>query len=197
MKNKKAFVQHRIFKLFLALNITWLTVLCHAEQKTAIEVGPAIGSNLPPLNVLDQFENRQKMSNVIKNKGAIITFFRSADWCPFCKSHLRELKAQAETFRKMGYGVVAISYDSPEILREFSYNEELNFSLLSDQDVESFKALNVVNQKYKPGDRHYGIPYPGVILVDNKGVVIEKYFFEGYRKRVKFDQLAKKLAAKN
>lgn len=196
MKNKRAFVQHRFFKLFLALNIAWLSLLCQAE-KNKIEVGPAVGANLPQLNVLDQFSNRQKISNILKGNGAIITVFRSADWCPFCKSHLRELKEQTEVFAKMGYGVVAISYDSPEILREFSHDEELNFLLLSDQNVESFKALNIVNQKYKPGDRHYGIPYPGVIVVDSKGVVTEKYFFEGYRTRVKFDQLAKKLKAKD
>jgi peroxiredoxin len=192
MKNRKAFIQHRLFKLFLVLNITWLTLLCHAEQKS-IEVGPEIGATIPQLNLLDQFSNRQEINNILGEKGAIITVFRSADWCPFCKSHLKELKDETESFKKLGYGVVAISYDSPEILREFSQDEELNFALLSDQNVESFKALKMVNMKYQPGDRHYGIPYPGVIIINSDGIVTHKYFFEGYRSRVKFDELVKQL----
>ncbi len=158
-----------------------------------IDTGPMIGSALPTLNVVDQFGDKQQLSNILKEKGAIIVLFRSADWCPFCKRHLLELNEVAHKFAKKGYGVTGISYDSPQTLRQFSQNKKLQFSLLADQNVESFKALNVVNKENEPGDRHYGIPYPGVIVVDQHGKVVHKYFFEGYRSRVKFKQLLKDL----
>ena len=89
--------------------------------------------------------------------------------------------------------MTAISYVSPEILRSFAQENKLNFSLMSDQNVESFKSLDVLNAKYKPGDKHYGIPYPGVIVLDSNRVIKHKYFFEGYKKRVKFGKLLEQL----
>lgn len=88
---------------------------------------------------------------------------------------------------------MGISYDAPKTLRKFSHKKKLSYTLLSDQNVETFKALNVVNTENDPGDRHYGIPFPGVIVVDNMGKVVYKYFFEGYRKRVIFKELLKDL----
>lgn len=182
-------------KLTLIASLALITVSVNAEMKT-ISAGPEMGSKVESLNLIDQFSDKQQLANIIGDRGAIIVLFRSADWCPFCKRHLLELNAEAESFKQAGYGVTAISYDSPEILRIFSQNNKLNYSLLSDQDVESFKALKVVNAQYSPGDRHYGIPYPGVIVVDNNAEVIHKYFFEGYKERVKFKQLLNELSTK-
>ena len=159
----------------------------------SIDVGPTIGSQMPELVTLDKSGNKQQLSDVMGEKGAIIVLFRSADWCPYCKSHLRELNQQAARFKHLGYGVLAISYDSPKILKKFSRVEKLKFPLLSDQKVATFKALNVVNKMYQPKDRHYGIPYPGVIVLDSKGIVVDKYFYQGYKKRVKFKRLLKDL----
>ena len=158
-----------------------------------IDTGPKLGSQLPPLIVLDQFGDKQELGNITRSKGAIIVLFRSADWCPFCKRHLVELQSEAYKFRNKGYGVMGISYDAPKTLRKFSHKKKLSYTLLSDQNVETFKALNVVNTENEPGDRHYGIPFPGVIVVDNMGNVIYKYFFEGYKKRVKFKKLLRDL----
>ena len=50
-------------------------------------------------------------------------------------------------------------------------------------------AYNIVNSEYAIGDEHYGIPYPGVVVIDDNGKVIHKHFFKGYKKRVKFSEL--------
>jgi peroxiredoxin len=179
-------------KPFLLVLVALLSFSSSAAQPL-IETGPKINTTIPALNLLDQFGNKQQINNIIKEKGAIIVLFRSADWCPFCKRHLLELNEVAHQFTKKGYGIAALSYDSPKTLRMFTQNKKLQFSLLSDQNVASFKALNVVNKDHEPGSRHYGIPYPGVIVVDQNGKVVHKYFFEGYRDRVKFKQLLKDL----
>lgn len=175
-------------QLAIIASCVFLPLSAQAEMKP-ISAGPEVGSTIKNLNLRDQFSDKQLLNNIIGPKGAIIVLFRSADWCPFCKRHLLELNTEAEAFKKLGYGVTAISYDSPETLRIFSQNNKLAYSLLSDQNVESFKALSVVNTQYSLGDKHYGIPYPGVIVVNTNGKVIYKYFFEGYKQRVKFKQL--------
>lgn len=179
-------------KLFLSACIFLFTLSTNAAQPP-IDTGLEIGTAFPELAVLDQFGDKQQLSNITKDKGAVIVLFRSADWCPFCKKHLLELNDEAEDFIEKGYGLAGISYDSPKTLRKFAQKKKLKFSLLSDQNVATFKALNVVNKEYQPGDRHYGIPYPGVLVVDQNGKITHKYFFEGYKDRVKFDELIKKL----
>ncbi len=179
--------------LLVILSLYFVSLTSSAEMKS-IQAGPEVGEKIQSLNLRDQFNGRQQLDNIMGPKGAVIVLFRSADWCPFCKRHLLELNPEVEAFNQAGYGVTGISYDSPEILRIFSQNNKLNFSLLSDQNVESFKALKVVNKAYSPGDRHYGIPYPGVIVIDANGKVVHKYFFEGYKKRVRFKQLVKMLS---
>jgi len=161
--------------IFLGVLLASNTIL--ADQPP-IDTGPMLGSQLPPLSVIDQFGDKQQLNNLMRKNGAVIVVFRSADWCPFCKRHLLELNDVVGQFKEKGYGVAAISYDSPKILRKFSQKKKLRFALLSDQQVQTFKAFDVVNIENEPGSRHYGIPYPGVIVVNKKGEVIHKYFFE-------------------
>ncbi len=192
MKNSHSRILSILKKSLLLATLSIFTFSSQAEQPP-IDTGPELGSQIPNLAVLDQFGDKQQLANIMGEKGSIIVLFRSADWCPFCKRHLLELNGEVENFKKKGYGVTAISYDSPEILRIFAQNKKLKFSLLSDQKVKTFKALNVVNKNHEPGDRHYGIPYPGVIVIDKQGKIIHKYFFEGYKKRVKFKRLLTEL----
>jgi len=185
-------IAHLTAKYLLGIYIALIALTSSAAQPP-VDTGLDVGTQIPQLTVLDQFGDKQQLSNIMREKGAIILLFRSADWCPFCKKHLLELNDQADNFIKKGYGLTAISYDSPKILRKFAQQKKLKFSLLSDQNVATFEALNVVNKENKLGDRHYGIPYPGVIVVDQTGKITHKYFFEGYRDRVKFGKLIKEL----
>lgn len=188
MKYICTLIRKRTTQLLILIGLSLLPLVTQANPES-INAGPKLGGQIASLNVLDQFSDRQQIKNLMGKNGTIIVLFRSADWCPFCKRHLLELNAEVQAFKSKGYGVTAISYDSPDILRMFAQQNKLEFSLLSDQNVESFKSLNVVNARYSPGDKHYGIPYPGVIVIDSDGKVIHKYFFEGYKKRVKFKTL--------
>lgn len=44
------------------------------------ERGPAVGSRVPQFRALDQFGNEQTLASVVGEKGAVLLFFRSADW---------------------------------------------------------------------------------------------------------------------
>ena len=59
--------------------------------------------------------------------------------------------------------------------------------MLSDIDALSFKTLGILNRDYQPGEHHYGIPYPGSIVIDEEGVVVGKLFLEAYSSRVSAD----------
>ena len=45
-------------------------------------------------------------------------------------------------------------------------------------------ALGILNEKYKPGEPAYGIPHPGVFIVNLDNAIVGKIFIDSYRERV-------------
>lgn len=86
----------------------------------------------------------------------------------------------------------AISYDSVEILRGFAEKHGITFPLLADQGSHVIRRLGLVNERVqddhahygiKPDPRHVDLPYPGVFVLNERGIVAEKRFHESYRVR--------------
>ena len=46
------------------------------------------------------------------------------------------------------------------------------------------KALGILNVDYAPGDDHYGIPYPGIFILDASMTIQGKLFLASYAQRV-------------
>ena len=92
-------------------------------------------------------------------------------------------------FKEAGVAVSASTYDSVEQNAKFKSSEELTYPLLSDQDAKTVKALGILNERYAEGSRPYGVPHPGVILVDTDGKVVLKRAEERYSDRPSMDEL--------
>ena len=58
------------------------------------------------------------LADVMGKNGVVLMFFRSADWCPYCQAQLIDMNGGVPEIEKRGYRVAALSYDSPEILRD-------------------------------------------------------------------------------
>ena len=93
----------------------------------------------------------------------------------------------AEQFKALGFGVATITYDSTELLKEVELDEGISFKMLSDKDVRVVNAFGVRNLDYEPGHRAYGIPYPGILLIDADGVIRGKFAERDYRDRPAFE----------
>ena len=77
---------------------------------------------------------------------------------------------------------MAISYDSPAVLKSFAERKHITFPMLSDPESKIIKAYGILNVSSPPGP-FYGIPYPGTYIVDTKGVVVSKFFEDDYSQR--------------
>lgn len=95
-----------------------------------------------------------------------------------------QLQEQAAAFEKAGIGIVAITYDAPELQQVFIDAASITYPLLSDIDATTIKSLGILNEQYEPGDTAYGIPHPGVLVVDPEMKIAGKIFVEDYRVRV-------------
>lgn len=94
-----------------------------------------------------------------------------------------ELQSNLAKIRAKGLGVVAISYDSPAVLKNFAGRKQITFPLLSDSDSKIIRAFGILNETVQEGTAQYGIPYPGTYLVDRAGRVTAKYFEDDYTQR--------------
>ena len=97
-----------------------------------------------------------------------------------------QLTEIAGQFEEMGLSVVAMTYDSVELLKTVEEDEGIEFALLRDEAVTHVDALGIRNLDYEPGHRAYGIPYPGIFLVGPDGVIRAKFAEEDYRDRPDF-----------
>lgn len=171
------------------------------------KLGPQVGATVPDFNLPDQHGKPRTLQSVMGPKGAMIVFYRSADWCPYCKTQLIELQSQYDSLRKDGLGLVGISYDSQEILEAFSEQHGIAFPLLSDVGSATIKRYGILNTVAEEGlgpnakdpaiiaqvklyvsanganERQRGIPFPGTFIVDRGGRVKARFFEGSYTVR--------------
>lgn len=87
----------------------------------------------------------------------------------------------------MGITVAAMTYDPYEFLKEVELDEGIEFTLLQDIDRQHVNAFGILNTTdYEPGDRAWGVPYPGIFLIAPDGTIRHKFAEESYRVRPDF-----------
>ena len=100
-----------------------------------------------------------------------------------------QLTEISDQFEAMGISVVAITYDPVELLKTVEEDQEIEFTLLHDENVKHVNALGIRNLDYEPGHRVYGIPSPGIFLLDPEGVIKAKFAEERYQDRPPFEDV--------
>jgi hypothetical protein len=93
------------------------------------------------------------------------------------------LDRQRKAFEKKGVNVAAVSFDSPELLRNFAQRRDLTMTLLSDPESKVIRAFGILNTSVAETHQFHGIPNPGEYLIGPDGVVKSKYFEEKYAER--------------
>ena len=89
-----------------------------------------------------------------------------------------------EKFEANGIKLYALSYDDQETLEEFGSHHQIPYTLLSDIDSAVIKQFGLLNTEVSKSDAFlYGIPFPGVYVCDENGVVVSKFFHDSYKKR--------------
>ena len=168
---------------FLLVLISGLTSVA-AMASDLSDLGPAIGSKIPhDLTAPDQEGVEQSFNTLTGEKGAVLVFFRSAKWCPFCQKQLIQMQAAQADIKARGYKLIAISYDTVPQLAQFAGKRKIGYTLLSDQGSRIIDAFGIRNDTYASDHYAYGVPYPLILVVDSAGLVRAKLWEESYRDR--------------
>lgn len=144
------------------------------------------GSTLPVLEAPDQNGNVQTLATLTGEKGIVLMFSRSFDWCPFCKAQLADIVALQQQIENTGFNMVAMTYDSIETLKLAEEDFGVGFTMLHDEAIKHVDALGIRNPDPEPDSFAYGIPQPGIMLVSPDGTILRKFAEEDYRERPDF-----------
>ena len=106
-----------------------------------------------------------------------------------------ELQDHIEEFERHGVQAVGLLYDSPQTLDRFTRKHRLTFPLVSDRGSKVIRELGLLNREYDPATRYFGVPYPGIFLLDSSGTIVAKFAEKDYRKRPLFDDLLQAASA--
>ena len=148
----------------------------------AAQIGLPAGARAPDFSLPDQAGQSRDFGSLAGTRGLILVFFRSADWCIYCKSQLIQLQRDYAALKRSGYGLAAISYDSREVLAEFAARKRIEFPLLADHESNVIRAFGVANREFRKGMQVdvqtekvylssldnvpvYGIAYPAVFVM--------------------------------
>jgi len=175
--------------IFLMTLVTTAAGISEAQSRsgaTAVDIqglGPQVGQMLPDFRLPDQRGQERTLQSLLGPNGAVVVFFRSADWCPYCKTQLVELQGNLREVQKAGMGLVAISYDPVSVLADFSTRRGITFPLLSDVGSATIKRYGILNTTIDPKNELYGYPFPGTFIVDRHGVITSRVFEPAYQER--------------
>jgi peroxiredoxin len=146
--------------------------MAHEAMTEPAPFGPSIGQNIADVIVApDSTGATRTFADLTGEKGLVLNFNRSVDWCPFCKAQTLAVDAGFSEFADRGYNVVVLTTDTPETLARYVAERHPSLTLISDADSTIISALGLLDPEYPEGNRRHGLPYPETLILSPEGVV--------------------------
>jgi peroxiredoxin len=135
----------------------------------------------------------------------VIIFYRGG-WCPFCNAHLADVQKAEKDLLALGYRIVAISPDPVAALRATADHDHLEYTLLSDADMQATGAFGLAYglddatlEKYRnykvpltaQYEGHFWLPVPAVYIVGKDGRIAFAHWDPNYKVRLSATELLK------
>ena len=150
-----------------------------AASQAAASFGPAVGAPAPSITVTDAQGQTRTLDSLMGERGVVIYFNRSLDWCPICLRQTLELEAHVDAFAEAGWPVMVLTYDPAATLAQVADRRGLSMTLLSDEGSIAIDAFGVRDPIYSDPDHlAYGVPYPITFVIDRQGTVVAKFWHE-------------------
>ena len=146
-------------------------------------LGPQVGAVAPDFKLQDSQGKTWTRASIMGPNGALLVFSRSLDWCPSCKTQLLDLQARSAELKTKGLGLAVITYDAPEVLRDFARRRRITIPLLTDPESGTIKNYGILNTTVDETSTNVGIPFPGTFVLNRQGVVTARFFEEAYQRR--------------
>ncbi len=187
--------------LVLMLMACSFSVFAHDQIPTdANDVRPImVGQKVPAANVINAEGKTVSLQLLLAKKPSLVIFYRGG-WCPYCNTHLAELRKIEQPLKSKGFQVIAVSPDLPKYLKVTGSKHKLGYTLVSDAKAEAIKALGLafemeadmlkkyaeygIDLEKNSGEKHHLLPVPAALLIDTDGTVVFNFVSPNYKVRV-------------
>jgi peroxiredoxin len=156
----------------------------------SVDAGIALGAKAPiDLPLRNAKGEPTTLAAQMGDKGLVLFFTRSVDWCPFCKAQMIRTEDIRSTVAEKGYGLASVSYDKPEQIAAFAQVKGIGFAMLSDQQSALIDAMALRDPQYGKDSPAFGVPRSAVVILARDGRVIGKFVDADYRSRQSNEQV--------
>ncbi|MBS1494337.1 MAG: AhpC/TSA family protein [Bacteroidetes bacterium] len=193
-----------LFMLSFISGASLSNLFCQVSGSAADVKPIAVGQKIPDVTLKNVKGEPVNLTTLAGEKQTILVFFRGG-WCPYCNKQLMGLQKIESDLTALGYQIVAISADKPEKISEMMTNDELKYTILSDNNSDAstafgiaFKVDDATVEKYKgynidldaaSGNSNHILPVPSVFILDTQGKIKYEYVNPDYKVRLDADKL--------
>ena len=158
-----------------------------------------VGSEIPAAVVRNPDGTDRRVGPGPPSRPTVLIFYRGG-WCPYCNRHPGALKKVEPQLIKLGYDLLFLSADRPEILYSSLKEPDVHYTLLSDASMSAARAYHVayhldaaamakygeygVDLEAASGQQHHQLPVPAVFIIDRAGVIRFVYANPDYTVRM-------------
>lgn len=128
-----------------------------------------VGDSIPKFSSYDQEGNEITDEDLISNPCVI--YFYPRDDTPVCTKEACSFRDQLDEFEKLESTVIGISPDSQESHQRFTEKHNINFTLLSDENLELCRKFDVLKEKtLESGEKKMGLER-STFVCDSEGII--------------------------
>lgn len=163
-----------------------------------------VGNTLPETTLTDASGKQLSLKEALGGQKAVIIFYRGS-WCPYCTRHLAAIGQHEQAILDRGYKIIAISPDKAAVIRDYSKDAELNYTLYSDSDMAAATAFGLsfrldaptlekldsydIDVEAASGKDHHLLPVPAVFITDGEGRIAFRHYNPDYKERLSSEKL--------
>jgi len=194
----------RAVTTLFAVILTGFAAAAVAVPDDPAKVTPlAVGSTAPAVMVRGADGSLQALGPSFA-KPTILIFYRGG-WCPYCNRHLGVLKKVEPDILKLGFDLLFLSADRPELLYSSLKEPDIHYRILSDAEMHASRAFGIayhvddasvikmreygVDLEQASGQAHHELPVPAVFIIDRSGVIRFVHANPDYTTRISPEEL--------
>ena len=174
----------------------------------AVKNALTVGAKMPQFSLKDSTGRVVSSKELAKSGNLVIVFYRGS-WFPFCNLYLGNLQKRLADITAAGGKLVAISVENPDASMAVARKNEVQFTVLSDPDLDVARKFGIVYQLPAATDemykshgldvaKHNGtakpeLPLAATYVIDRKGKIVYAYLDTDYKKRAEPDVIIENL----
>ena len=168
-----------------------------------------VGAKMPAFTLNDSLGKAVSSTELLKQGNIVLVFYRGA-WCPFCNKYLHTLQQNLPAIKQNGGQLVAISVEPADRSMAVAKKNELQFTVLSDPNLNVARSFNIVYQLPAETDAKYKgfgidlvkynsterpeLPISATYVIDKNGNIVFAHIEPDYKKRAEPEAIIAALA---